>query len=86
MADITLIGRATDTVFLLHPLGLLAALVVGSISLTLLFAEQGAAMVIGYGALNQAGLVCFMSLSLATESRSRFPCRPQISGYAVYRQ
>jgi len=48
-------GVLTDAdiaVFLLHPLGLLAALVVGSISLTLLFAKQGAAMVIGYGALN----------------------------------
>jgi glycerophosphoryl diester phosphodiesterase len=39
--------------FLLHPLGLTAALLVGGISLGILFAEQGALMVIGQGALEE---------------------------------
>jgi len=37
--------------FILHPTGLAALLVVGSVTLGILFAEQGLLMVIGYGAL-----------------------------------
>jgi glycerophosphoryl diester phosphodiesterase len=47
-------GVLTDEdilVFLVHPTGLAALLVVGSVSLGVLFAEQGLLMVIGYGAL-----------------------------------
>jgi glycerophosphoryl diester phosphodiesterase len=47
-------GVLTDEdilVFLFHPTGLAALLVVGSVSLGILFAEQGLLMVISYGAL-----------------------------------
>jgi glycerophosphoryl diester phosphodiesterase len=52
----TATGVLTDEeilVFLIHPTGLAALLVVGTVMLAILFAEQGVLMVIGYGALEE---------------------------------
>jgi glycerophosphoryl diester phosphodiesterase len=49
-ADDGVLADADIALFLLHPLGLTAALLIGGVSLGILFAEQGALMVIGIGA------------------------------------
>lgn len=51
IADEGVLTDADIAVFLLHPIGLLALVVVGSIFLGVFFVQQGALMVIGYGAV-----------------------------------
>jgi glycerophosphoryl diester phosphodiesterase len=50
-ADDGVLGDADIAVFLLHPIGLTGAVIVGAFSLGILFAEHGALMVIGFGAM-----------------------------------
>ncbi len=50
-ADDGVLTDADIARFLLHPFGLAALLVVGSVSLAVRFAESGSLMVVGYGAL-----------------------------------
>ena len=45
------LADADIAVFLLHPIGLTGAIVVGALGLGILFAEQGTLMVIGFGAI-----------------------------------
>ena len=49
-ADDGVLADADIAVFLLHPIGLTGAIVVGALSLGILFAEHGTLMVIGFGA------------------------------------
>jgi len=48
--DDGVLGDADIAVFLLHPIGMTALIVIGAVSLGVLFAEQGVLMVIGFGA------------------------------------
>jgi len=50
-ADDGVLADADIAVFLLHPIGLTGAVVVGSMSLGILFAEHGTLMVIGFAAI-----------------------------------
>jgi len=50
-ADDGVLGDADIVVFLLHPIGLTGAVIVGALSLGILFAEHGTLMVIGFGAV-----------------------------------
>jgi len=49
-ADDGVLADADIAVFLLHPIGLTGAIIVGALSLGILFAEAGTLMVIGFGA------------------------------------
>jgi len=50
-ADDGVLGDADIAVFLLHPIGITGAVLVGAFSLGILFAEHGTLMVIGFGAM-----------------------------------
>lgn len=50
-ADDGVLADADIAVFLLHPFGITALIVIGAVSLGVLFAEQGVLMVIGFGAV-----------------------------------
>ena len=50
-ADDGVLADADIAMFLLHPIGLAGAVLVGALSLGILFAEQGTLMVIGFGAM-----------------------------------
>jgi glycerophosphoryl diester phosphodiesterase len=66
-------GVLTDEdilVFLLHPIGMAALLVMGSVILGILFAEQGVLMVIGYGAMEDRR-VTYLDAFRHVFSRSR---------------
>ena len=51
MRDDGVLADADIAMFLLHPIGLTSAVIVGAFSLGILFAEQGTLMVIGFGAM-----------------------------------
>ena len=50
-ADDGVLADTDIAVFLLHPIGMTALIVIGAVSLGVLFAEQGVLMVIGFGAV-----------------------------------
>jgi glycerophosphoryl diester phosphodiesterase len=52
-ADDGVLADADIVTFLLHPIGLTGAVIVGSLSLGILFAEHGMLMVIGFGAMEE---------------------------------
>jgi glycerophosphoryl diester phosphodiesterase len=63
-------GVLTDTdivVFLLHPLGITALLIVGAVSLGILFAKQGVLMVVGFGAVEDRRMTWLDSMRYVTK-------------------
>lgn len=51
--DDGVLGDADIAVFVLHPIGLTCAVIVGALSLAISFAEHGTLMVIGFGAIEE---------------------------------
>jgi len=56
------LSDADIVAFLLHPIGIIALLIVGAISLGILFAEQGVLMVVGFGAAEDRAMSWLDSL------------------------
>ena len=60
------LSDADIVAFLLHPIGIMALLIVGAISLGILFAEQGVLMVVGFGAVEDRAMSWIDSLRYIT--------------------
>jgi len=62
-ADDGVLADADIAVFLLHPFGIAALIIIGAVSLGVLFAEQGVMMVIGFGAVENRQVTWFDALT-----------------------
>ncbi len=60
------LSDADIVTFLLHPIGIMAFLIVGAISLGILFAEQGVLLVVGFGAVEDRAMSWLDSLRYIT--------------------